>query len=87
MIGVNDTVWGVFTLEDAKELYNYAHSVGLAYLSMWSMNDDRGKDIYSGKPINKSLLTHGLGYLREYDFARAFNGQWDDGVKNPEKSN
>ncbi len=82
MIGVNDTVSGVFTLEDAKELYNWAQNVGLAYLSMWSVNDDRGKNA-NGVGVAKSLVNHGLSYLREYDFSKAFNGSWDDGVKNP----
>ncbi|QHX35856.1 bifunctional chitinase/lysozyme [Spiroplasma sp. TIUS-1] len=75
MIGVNDTVAGVFTEEDAKELYNYAHTVGLGYIGMWSMNDDRGRQ--GDKAINKSLVTHGLAYLDEYVFASAFNGNWD----------
>ena len=82
MIGVNDTVSGVFTLEDAKELYNWTQNVGLAYLSMWSVNDDRGKNA-NGVGVAKSLVNHGLSYLREYDFSKAFNGSWDDGVKNP----
>ncbi|AKX34185.1 bifunctional chitinase/lysozyme [Spiroplasma litorale] len=83
MIGVNDTVEGVFTLEDAKELYNWAQSADLSYLSMWSMNDDRGK--LSGVARPKSLTSHGLGYLGEYDFAKVFNGQWDEKVKRPAK--
>ncbi|ALD66263.1 lipoprotein [Spiroplasma cantharicola] len=83
MIGVNDTVWGVFTEEDAKELYNWSHKVGLGYIGMWSMNDDRGLDVHTKKPINKSLLTHGLAYLEEYDFARAFTGDWTASLKNP----
>ncbi|ATZ21541.1 hypothetical protein [Mesoplasma tabanidae] len=61
MIGVNDTVEGVFTDEDVKELYNWAQEKWLAYLSMWSMNDDRGKSL-DGKEVNKSLLAHGLWY-------------------------
>ncbi|WP_342274831.1 lipoprotein [Spiroplasma endosymbiont of Cantharis lateralis] len=83
MIGVNDTVWGVFTEEDAKELYNWSHNVGLGYIGMWSMNDDRGLDVHTNKPINKSLLTHGLAYLEEYDFARAFAGDWTSSLKSP----
>ncbi|WP_342258408.1 lipoprotein [Spiroplasma endosymbiont of Dioctria linearis] len=83
MIGVNDTVLGVFTEEDAKELYNWSHNVGLGYIGMWSMNDDRGLDVHSKKPVNKSLLTHGLAYLEEYDFARAFAGDWTKSLKNP----
>ncbi|ATQ35475.1 chitinase [Mesoplasma entomophilum] len=75
MIGVNDTVEGVFTDEDAKELYNWAQEKKLAYLSMWSMNDDRGKSL-DGKEINKSLLTHGLWYLNQYDFSKIFVGDW-----------
>ncbi|WP_339034815.1 hypothetical protein [Spiroplasma endosymbiont of Cantharis rufa] len=83
MIGVNDTIWGVFTEEDAKELYNWSHNIGLGYIGMWSMNDDRGLDVHTKKPINKSLLTHGLAYLEEYDFARAFAGDWTSTIKNP----
>ncbi|AUF83709.1 hypothetical protein CXP39_02780 [Mesoplasma syrphidae] len=85
MIGVNDTVHGVFTLEDAKDLYNWAHLNGLAYIGTWSMNDDRGRDIYSNKPVVKSLTSHGLAYLEAYDFARALSGHWTDGVLNPNK--
>ncbi|WP_339021421.1 hypothetical protein [Spiroplasma endosymbiont of Atherix ibis] len=83
MIGVNDTVQGVFTLEDAKELYNYAQVRNLAYIGMWSMNDDRGRQ--NNRHVNKSLVTHGLAYLEEYDFARAFSGDWTDKVKVPRK--
>ncbi|AUB31357.1 lipoprotein [Spiroplasma floricola] len=83
MIGVNDTVQGVFTLEDAKELYNYAQVRNLAYIGMWSMNDDRGRQ--GTRPVNKSLVTHGLAYLEEYDFARAFSGDWTNEVKVPRK--
>ncbi|QGS51528.1 hypothetical protein [Spiroplasma tabanidicola] len=83
MIGVNDTVAGVFTLEDAKDLYNWAQNNGISYIGMWSMNDDRGKISNISRP--KSLVSHGLGYLGEYDFAKAFNGSWDDGVKTPKK--
>ncbi|AHI53589.1 hypothetical protein SSABA_v1c01770 [Spiroplasma sabaudiense Ar-1343] len=82
MIGVNDTVEGVFTLEDAKELYNWANNVGLAYVSMWSMNDDRGRQ-NNINAVNKSLVTHGLAYLEQYDFARAFSGDWIDRVIKP----
>ncbi|WP_338972746.1 lipoprotein [Spiroplasma endosymbiont of Panorpa germanica] len=82
MIGVNDTVDGVFTLEDAKELYNWANNVGLAYVSMWSMNDDRGRN-NNINAVNKSLVTHGLAYLEQYDFARAFAGDWTDKIIKP----
>ncbi|KAF5305977.1 hypothetical protein FQR65_LT18634 [Abscondita terminalis] len=34
MIGVNDTSFGVFTLEDAKELYNFANKADLSFISM-----------------------------------------------------
>lgn len=81
MIGVNDTVAGVFTEEDAKELYNWANLVRLGYIGIWSMNDDRG--VKSDKAVNKSLTTHGLTYLREYDFTRIFTGKWDDLIIKP----
>ncbi|WP_027063095.1 lipoprotein [Mesoplasma seiffertii] len=76
MIGVNDTIQGVFTLEDAKELYNWAHTMGLGYLSIWSMNDDRGFNLDSKKPSAKTLTSHGLTYLKEYDFSKALAGNW-----------
>ncbi|AOG60554.1 bifunctional chitinase/lysozyme [Spiroplasma helicoides] len=76
MIGVNDTIYGVFTVEDAKDLYNYVNEKGLGYIGIWSMNDDRGKDFYSKQGANKSLLTHGLTYLDDYDFSKAFNGKF-----------
>ncbi|AUF83436.1 hypothetical protein CXP39_01290 [Mesoplasma syrphidae] len=77
MIGVNDTIQGVFTLEDAKEMYNWAHEIELAYVSIWSMNDDRGFNLDSKKPSAKTLTSHGLTYLKEYDFSKAFAGNWN----------
>ncbi|AOX43882.1 bifunctional chitinase/lysozyme [Spiroplasma sp. NBRC 100390] len=81
MIGVNDTVEGVFTLEDAKELYNWAHAENLAFISMWSVNDDKG--FLGQQPSAKTITSHGLNYLREWDFMRAFSGDWQAWVKQP----
>ncbi|QEH61624.1 bifunctional chitinase/lysozyme [Spiroplasma chinense] len=83
MIGVNDTVHGVFTLEDAKDLYNWSQLVGLSYIGIWSMNDDRGKE--GNKLVSKSLTSHGLAYLDEYDFSRAFSGDWTKSVIKPKE--
>ncbi|WP_027063273.1 lipoprotein [Mesoplasma seiffertii] len=89
MSGVNDTEVGVFTLEDAKEIYNWGHKVGISYISMWSINDDRGlssavyidpdsypEGVLGGQAGNKSQTTHGLLYLNEYDFTKAYTGDW-----------
>ncbi|WHQ36620.1 hypothetical protein [Spiroplasma sp. SV19] len=84
MIGVNDTVEGVFTLEDAKELYNWAHDENLAFISMWSVNDDKGFN--NQQPSAKTITSHGLNYLREWDFMRAFNGDWQEWVKQPARN-
>ncbi|KAF0851024.1 MAG: hypothetical protein EIB84_03605 [Spiroplasma poulsonii] len=81
MIGVNDTVEGVFNLEDAKELYNWSHEENLAFISMWSVNDDKG--FIGQQPSAKTFTSHGLNYLREWDFMRAFNGDWQEWVKRP----
>ncbi|ATQ35473.1 hypothetical protein MENTO_v1c03270 [Mesoplasma entomophilum] len=89
MIGVNDTEKGVFTLEDAKDFYNWSHTIGIDYISMWSINDDRGLSypiyddpnypggVFGGQPANKSQTSHGLLYLNEYDFTRVFSGDWE----------
>lgn len=89
MIGVNDQEKGIFTLEDAKDAYNWAQNVGISYLSFWSINDDRGlsfpiyqdpnfpKGVLGGQPINKSQTSHGLIYLNEYDFTKVYTGEWD----------
>ncbi|MFD7434237.1 cellulose binding domain-containing protein [Streptomyces sp. NPDC059861] len=41
MIGVNDVVTEVFTVEDATQLVNFAKSKGLGWLSMWSGTRDK----------------------------------------------
>ena len=41
MIGQNDVVDEVFTLQDAQELSAYADTKGVGRLSMWSLNRDR----------------------------------------------
>lgn len=81
MIGINDQLAFVFTLEDAKDLYNWAHKNNLGMLAIWSFNDDSPLDIYGSK--NKTLFCHGLNYLQEYDFNKALNGNWDELVQNP----
>lgn len=41
MIGVNDTVPEVFTLQDAQDLLAFARQNGLGRLAMWSANRDQ----------------------------------------------
>ena len=40
MIGLNDVLTETFTLEDARELSDFARANGMAMLSMWSVNRD-----------------------------------------------
>ncbi|WP_027063272.1 lipoprotein [Mesoplasma seiffertii] len=90
MSGVNDTEKGIFTLEDAKDVYNWAQETGINYIGMWSINDDRGltypvyidvnsfpEGVIGGQPANKAQTTHGLLYLNEYDFTKVYTGDWD----------
>ncbi|MCL7429942.1 chitinase, partial [Streptomyces sp. YS415] len=41
MIGVNDVVTEIFTVEDAAQLVNFAKAKGLGWLSMWSATRDK----------------------------------------------
>lgn len=41
MIGQNNIIAEVFSLDDARELHEFATSVGLGRMSMWSANRDR----------------------------------------------
>ncbi len=41
MIGQNDVVGEIFTLQDAKDLSAYAREKGIGRVSMWSLNRDR----------------------------------------------
>ncbi|MEW2632077.1 cellulose binding domain-containing protein [Streptomyces sp. NPDC048389] len=41
MIGVNDVVTEIFTVEDARQLVTFAESKDLAWLSMWSSTRDK----------------------------------------------
>lgn len=70
MIGINDTISEVFTLEDAKELYNWAHEIGLAFISNWSGNSDS-----PGKKLGPT--TNGLLYINDKDFSKTLNGDWN----------
>ncbi len=81
MIGINDQQAFIFTLEDAKQTYNWANEKNLGVIRIWSFNDDAPLDIYGSK--DKTLFCHGLAYLNEYDFVKAFSGKWDDLVQNP----
>ncbi|MFI1437747.1 glycoside hydrolase family 18 protein [Streptomyces fructofermentans] len=41
MIGVNDVVTEIFTVDDATQLVDFAESKGIGWLSMWSATRDR----------------------------------------------
>ena len=41
MIGLNDTVPQVFTLDDAERLVTFAMEKGIRQISMWSLNRDK----------------------------------------------
>ncbi|MFF3344997.1 cellulose binding domain-containing protein [Streptomyces sp. NPDC002779] len=41
MIGVNDVVTEIFTVQDATQLVNFAKAKGLGWLSMWSATRDK----------------------------------------------
>lgn len=79
MIGLNDTRSEVFTLEDAKELYNWAEMVGLAFISDWSGNADN-----PGAKVSPSA--DGLNYINSKDFSRTLNGDWNSSIINPNTS-
>ncbi|WP_338979253.1 hypothetical protein [Spiroplasma endosymbiont of Panzeria rudis] len=79
MIGINDVNNNYFTLEDAKDLYNWAQTNKLANIRIWLLNRDSNGKIDEVWGTNN----HGLKYLNEGDFTNVFTGNWTYWVKSP----
>ncbi|MFI9613607.1 cellulose binding domain-containing protein [Streptomyces sp. NPDC052023] len=69
MIGVNDVVTEVFTVEDATQLVNFARSKGLGRLSMWSGTRDKA---CPGGPKPAADATCSSVDQDEFAFSKAF---------------
>ena len=70
MIGINDVVTNVFTLEDAKKLTTFAQTYGLGGLHFWSLNRDVPcTDVRT----MTSALCHGLSAERKLAFTEVFS--------------
>ncbi|WP_415950666.1 cellulose binding domain-containing protein [Streptomyces sp. KLOTTS4A1] len=69
MIGVNDVVTEVFTVEDATQLVNFAESRGLGWLSMWSATRDKA---CPGGPKPAADPTCSSVTQTEHAFSKAF---------------
>ncbi|WP_425377316.1 hypothetical protein [Spiroplasma endosymbiont of Aleiodes alternator] len=79
MIGINDVNNNYFTLEDAKDLYNWPQTNKLANIRIWSLNRDSNGKIDEVWGTNN----HGLKYWNEGDFSNVFTGNWTYWVKSP----
>ena len=69
MIGVNDVVDNVFTLNDARQLASFVHRNDLGGLHFWSLNRD------GACPVGSKMLSpscHGLPGLESLAFTNAF---------------
>ena len=55
MIGVNDVITEVFTVADAQALEDFARSVGLGMLSMWSVARDNPGSLGQASPTASGL--------------------------------
>ncbi|MFF0447427.1 cellulose binding domain-containing protein [Streptomyces sp. NPDC004609] len=67
MIGINDVVTEVFTVEDAKELAAFARAKNLAWLSMWSLARDKqcpGGERRSADATCSSIFQEPLSFTR-----------------------
>ncbi|MFI6286520.1 cellulose binding domain-containing protein [Streptomyces sp. NPDC051018] len=67
MIGINDVVTEIFTVEDAKELAAFARAKNLAWLSMWSLARDRqcpGGERRSADATCSSIFQEPLAFTR-----------------------
>jgi hypothetical protein len=73
MIGVNDVVENVFTLEDARWLGAAAREQGLAGLHWWSL--DRDTPCGEPAPAGASATCSGLPQA-PFAFAEAFEKGW-----------
>jgi hypothetical protein len=71
MIGVNDVVENIFTLDDARALASVARTLGLAGLHFWSLD----RDTPCPAPVSGALATcSGMAALRSGDYTRAMAG-------------
>ena len=70
MIGINDVVTNVFTLEDAQKLTTFAQTYGLGGLHFWSIN----RDVPCTDDLARtSALCHGLSAKRKLAFTEVFS--------------
>ncbi|KAL2919707.1 hypothetical protein HK105_200621 [Polyrhizophydium stewartii] len=76
MIGKNDVVGEVFTLDNAKQLVEFARkNAWISYLSFWSINRDT--NVYSDALYASSQITQNL-----FDFSRIF-GRYEAPLSRP----
>ncbi|WP_432588204.1 chitinase [Streptomyces sp. HD1123-B1] len=68
MIGVNDVVTEVFTVDDARQLVDFARSKKLGGLSMWSATRDKA---CPGGPQNSASPTCSSVEQKEFAFSKA----------------
>jgi hypothetical protein len=71
MIGVNDVVENVFTLEDARVVAGAVRELGLAGLHFWSLDRDT-PCVDATRTVSPTCST--LQHVRSGEFARAFAG-------------
>ena len=68
MIGQNDIPGEVFTLDDARQLVDYAEGNDhIAYIAMWSLGRDHGDDVGHLTDSSSGVAQH------DYDFAKIFS--------------
>ncbi|MFG1289382.1 fibronectin type III domain-containing protein [Xanthobacter versatilis] len=68
MIGQNDVPGEVFTLDDARQLLDYAEGNDhIAYIAMWSLGRDHGDDVGHLTETSSGVAQH------DYDFAKIFS--------------
>ena len=76
MLGQNDVMDEIFTLDDAKKLNTFAHSQGIGRMSMWSAN----RDVACGDNyVNLSIVSDSCsGQEQEIrDYARILSANFD----------
>jgi hypothetical protein len=69
MIGVNDVVTEIFTVEDARQLVTFAESKDLAWLSMWSSTRDKqcaGGEKPAADATCSSILQEPLAFTKAF---------------------
>ncbi|KAF4407081.1 hypothetical protein GCU69_21605 [Streptomyces lycii] len=72
MIGVNDVVTEIFTVDDATQVAEFAASKGLAWVSMWSSTRD--KQCPEGEKAEADATCSSI-LQEELAFTKAFAGQ------------